>query len=121
MSKKINKFYIKPEDFQQEYDKAILIDEVTPNLLKMFFTIAEKSSVLLKLKNQQDIDACVNFAVSICWATKWKKYNIDRTSNIFSFFTTVILNDMRTHKNFIQKNKDSSISIDAIFNSIKDK
>lgn len=121
MAKPINKFYVRPEDFQEAFTKSIEVNEPTEKLLKIFFKISKHSSVLLNLQNKQDIDACVNYAVTEAWNGKWRKYNSNRSTNIFSFFTTMLLNDMRTHKNVIQKNKGRCLSIDTIFSGQKEK
>lgn len=108
-------YYLPPENLIKEYELSLLNDEPTPKFIQYFFTIAQNVSVLLKLKNQLDIDSCVNFAVSNMWAAKWRKYDEHRTENIFSFYTTVLLNDMRTHKNKIYKSSHKNIPIDLLF------
>ena len=118
-NKKSN-IYLKAEDFQAEYDLSIQFGKPTDKLIKMFGKIANNLSTSLYYQNKQDKDACVNFAITEAWL-KWKKYDKERCPNIFSFFTTIILNDMRLHYNKLTKGKDINISIDSIFDSDKNK
>ena len=105
-------YYLPPENLLREYELSKLNDEPTPKLIQYCFTIAQNVSTLLNIKNQLDIDSCVNYAVSNMWATKWRKYDENRSDTIFNWFTTVLLNDMRTHKNKIYKSSYKNIPID---------
>lgn len=116
-SKKRN--YIEPEDFHNEYELSLINDEPTAKLISMFEKIAVGLSSTLPQFNKIDTDATINYGVTEAWK-KWKKYNPERSNNIFSFFTTIIFNDMRTHHNQIKKNRKRHISIDAIFNGNKE-
>lgn len=106
-------FYVKPVDFQNEYDKSLSLDAPTALLLKMF----EKIGIGYSKKfggNKLDQDACVNYALFEAYK-KWKKYDSTRSPNIFAFFTQMIKNDMAQHHNKIFHKKNLYVSIDALF------
>lgn len=117
---KPKKHYLTAEELQEEYDKSLLFGEPTSKLLEMFEKIARNSYKIFKREkvnsttNHQDDEAIINYAISEAWR-KWRKYDPRVTKNIFSFFTTVILNDCRTHYNKLRQHKNKHISIDAIF------
>ena len=113
-SKIKSNYYIQPEDFQNEYEKSLKLDEPTRKLLLMFEKIAKKYSTKFRCINKIDTDSCVNFALCEAWL-KWKKYDSERSPNLFSFFTAVIKNDLMLHYNLINKNKDVNMSVDALF------
>jgi len=111
-----HQYYIKPEDFHAEYQKSLDADEPTRQLLLMFEKIAKRFSTKFRSINKIDTDSCVNFALTEAWL-KWKKYDKEKSNNIFSFFTSVIANDLKCHHNLITKNKDLHISLDALFSN----
>lgn len=117
---KRSNIYLKAEDFQAEYDKSTQLGKPTDKLLLMFEKIAKRFSTTFQYYNVVDKDACVNFALTEAWL-KWKKYDKERCDNIFAFFTTMISNDMRLHYNNLMKGKDVNISIDALFDSDRNK
>jgi hypothetical protein len=108
-----NNYYVKPEEFHEEYNKSLILDKPTDKLLKMFERIGKGYSTTFR-GNKLDQDACVNYALCEAWK-KWKKYDEKRSKNIFSFFTQMIKNDMAQHHNKIFHKKELYISIDAMF------
>lgn len=114
----IQKLYVTPKDFNEAYNKSLEKGEPTKELLDCFTKIAKKFIPTLGPGNKCDQDACVNYAVTESWI-KWKKFDYEVSSNYFSFFTTMIANDLRTHYNELTKGKDSSISIDSLFTANK--
>lgn len=108
--------YLKPKDFQEEYDKCLLTDECSNKLLSMFEKIAKKYVVTFGGKNKLDNDACVNYALVEAWK-KWKKYDKNRSPNIFSFFTQMIKNDLMQHHNKLYHKKELFVSLDSVFSN----
>lgn len=120
MSNKPNtkKYYIKPEDFHQEFTECLAAGEPSSKLMIMFEKIARGKSRTFFSNNKIDTEAGISYAVTEAWL-KWKKYDINRSENIFAFFTTIIDNDLKTYYNKLTKYKKRNISIDAIFSNQK--
>jgi hypothetical protein len=112
ISKKSN-YYLNPKDLMDEYNNSIKKGECSAKLIKYFEIIARHFARVFYYSSKSDLDACVNYAVAESWR-KWQKYNSERTQNIFSFFTTIIKNDMQTHHNYIKRHSDN-ISIESLF------
>lgn len=115
-SKQKSNQYLSPEKFLKEYNLSVEQGKPTDRLIQMFKTIATEFSKVWVHTNKCDRDACINFAVSEAWR-KWDKYDTNVSSNLFSFFTTIISNDMRLHYKKLTKSKDINISIDALFSN----
>lgn len=111
-------YYVKPDDFHNEYLLSIDKNEPTHKLLLMFEKIAKKYSTKFR-GNKLDIDSCVSYAMTEAWK-KWKKYDNERSSNIFAFFTQMIKNDMAQHHNKIFHKKELHVSIDSLFVNQRD-
>ncbi len=111
-------YYVKPEDFHTEYTLSEQKGKPTDKLIKMFEKIAIGYSKRYR-GNKIDIDACVNYATFEAWK-KWDKYNKERSSNIFAFFTQMIKNDLAQHHNKIFHKKELYISIDSLFTNNRD-
>jgi hypothetical protein len=110
-----SKYYIPPEKFRAEYALSQEKGEPTLKLLLMFEKIAKRYSTKFRCVNKLDTDACVNYALTEAWQ-KWDKYDETRSDNIFSFFTSMVKNDLAQHYKDITKNK-SHISLDVLFSS----
>lgn len=106
--------YLTPGELKQEYLTSIEKGKPTDKLVKMFEKIAKKYSNRLTFTNKCDLDACINWAVTEAWI-KWNKYDEERSPNIFAFFTQMIKNDLMQHSQNINKGKDITISIDALY------
>jgi hypothetical protein len=113
------KNYIEPSEFNEEYYKSITLGKPTDKLIKFFRKIAEHLIPMLNLKCKLDNDACVNYATTEAWL-KWSKYDETRSTNIFSYFTTIIFNDLRLHSKYLGYKVNPNISIDALFSNNKD-
>lgn len=107
-------YYVKANEFHQEYENSLAINSPTPKLLEMFTLIATNYSS--KFNNVCDLDknSCINYAVSEAYL-KWKEYDRKRSDNIFAFFTQMIKNDLTGSYNNIHKNSHRNISIDVLF------
>lgn len=103
--------YLKPEVFQKHYDESLKKGEPTIELINDFKLIAENVyRIITKNVFHSDGDACKTYAVEEAWI-KWKKYDAQRTTNIFAFFTQMIRNDIMTHYNYLNKGKGNIISM----------
>ena len=122
-SKTKNNYYLPPDKFARIYQEAVIAKKPTAGLFECFRLIAENYSSIYNNTSQHDKDSIINYAVSEAWR-KWEKYNPEVTTNIFSFFTTMISNDMKTHYNLIfgkNKNKDNKytfVSIEKLFGNL---
>jgi hypothetical protein len=118
--KKSTNYYLNPKNLMIEYNSCLEKNECSPKLIKYFENIARHFSRVYYYSSKNDLDACVNYAVSEAFR-KWKKYNVKRSENIFSFFTTIIRNDLQTHYKYINKHKSEHISIESLFTNNQDK
>lgn len=109
-------YYVDPQKFHEEYELSLIADEPTRKIMLMWEKIARGMSRTFPQVNKIDTDACVNFAVTQAWR-KWKKYDKERSNNIFAFFSQIIKNDLQTHHNTIKKHSKNCISLDAIFSA----
>lgn len=117
-SSSAQRWYLTPKDLKKEYDKSIADGKPSERLLLMFEKIAKHSSNAFPSRNQCDKDSCINYALTQAWL-KWDKFDSTVSNNIFSFFTTMIMNDLRNEYNRLtqakQRKKYLHISIDALF------
>jgi hypothetical protein len=113
------KIYVTPKELLFEYDKSIEIGKPTEKLIVLFEKIAKHFGTVFDYKNKCDFNACVNYAISEAWL-KWDKFNPEKSDNLFSFYTTMISNDMRYQYKLINKGKNIQISIDSLFSNSKE-
>lgn len=117
-SKKVH--YLPPEIFAEEYEISKKLGAPTNKLISYFKLIATKLSTKFDNTSIKDRDCIINYATQEAWR-KWQKYDDNRSQNIFSFFTTVIFNDSRTHYNKIfekdklKRNNAIKVSIETLF------
>lgn len=113
--------YLTPEKLNKDYQDSLKDNKCNNELLKDFRLIAENSIRILNNGNESHIDkdACINYAVTEAWI-KWKSYDPKKTTNIFSFYTTMILNDMRVHYNYLNRWNGRCISMTLFENSEED-
>jgi len=116
--KKTN-IYVTPKELLEEYNKSIEIGKPTDKLIYLFTKIAKHFSTIFDSKNKCDLDACINYAVSEAWQ-KWDKYNPEVSDNIFSFFTTMLSNDLKLHYKVITRGKKFQISIESLLTNKND-
>lgn len=118
--KKKNNIYAPKEKLIEEYNKSLEIGKPTDELINLFFKIAKNFIKTFHNVNACDDLACINYAVTECWR-KWNKFDPNKTDNIFSFYTTVIANDMMLHYKTINKGKKVNISIESLFANVEHK
>lgn len=110
------KIYLSQKDLKEEYFKSVEAKAATSRLLHMFQKIAKNFIRQYDSPNKIDTDACVNYAVAEAWQ-KWNKYNPEVSDDIFSFYTTMIANDMKLHYKQINKGKELNISIESLLSN----
>jgi len=111
--------YLDPKVLFTEYDKSIELGRPTDKLVILFQKIAKNYATTFNTSNKCDLNACINFGVSEA-CQKWNKYDTEKSDNIFSFYTTIISNDMRLHFKEITKGKGRQISLDALYSNSKE-
>lgn len=116
--KKEKRYYIRAEEMRQEYDKCVADGKCSDRLLHMFKLIAEGFTANFMYLNTSDKKNCINYAVSEAWL-KWNTYDPERTENIFSFYTTMISNDLRQHFKLLTRHNARNISIESLLNAVK--
>jgi len=113
--KKTN-IYVTKQELTDEYNKSLKIGKPTEKFMVLITKIAKNFIKTFKNTNTCDTNACVNYAVAEVWM-KWNKFDPTKSDNIFSFFTTMISNDIIYHWKYINRGKKVNISIDSLFNS----
>lgn len=120
MSTNKTNYYLPPDKFAKIYQEAKSLKKPTPELFNCFELIARNFSKNYNNTSIKDRESIINYAVSEAWR-KWDKYDETVTTNIFSFFTTIISNDMKTHYNLIfgknrnKKGEYTFVSIESLF------
>jgi len=109
-------YYVTPEELQTEYSACIDAGKVTNKMLKIFTKIAKHFATVYDYKNKCDAEACINYAVSEAWQ-KWDKYDSEKSTNIFSFYTTMIANDLKLHFKQITRGKGRTIYIETLLSN----
>jgi len=119
IDKKKQNIYLDPKILLTEYDKSIGLGVPTEKLVVLFQKIAKNFATTFNSNNKCDLNACINFGVSEAWQ-KWNKFNPEKSDNLFSFYTTIISNDMKLHFKQITRGKGKQISLDALFSNSKE-
>lgn len=114
MGTKQRKHYVTKQSLYNAWVKSIDNDICSDELLGMFRKIANHVATIFVFNSLTDKKAIIEAGVTIAWE-KWKTFDINKTDNIFSYFTTIILNGMRGHYKEITKHKHVNISIEALF------
>ena len=111
-------YYVTPTEIDTEYNKSIEKGSPTDRLILIFQKIATKFATTYRYVNDCDRRSCINYAVAECWQ-KWNTFNPELSSNLFSFYTTLISNDLRIAWNNLNRYKSTSISLDALMSNEK--
>lgn len=110
------KEYVNAKKLLEAFNESCVLGKCNDRLLLMFQKIAKHFSTTFRYVNKCDELACINYAVSEAWQ-KWTKFDPEKSSNIFSFFTTMISNDLKLYYKKLTKGKGSQISIDSLFSN----
>lgn len=110
---KKSNIYAKPKDLLFEYNKSLELGKPTDKFLLLITKIAKNYIKTERCVNKIDEDACVNFAVSEAWR-KWNKFNPEKSDNLFSYFTSIIANDINLHRRELKRHSSLNISIDVL-------
>ena len=106
--------YVSARELYDEYNNSITAGRCTDKLLLYFRRIAKHFTTTFEYVNKCDADAIIEYAVAEAWQ-KWDSFDSTRTDNIFSFYTTMIANDMKLHYKQLTKGKALNISIESLF------
>ena len=118
-SKRKEKHYVSPAELRQEYIKSLEQNRCTDKLLMYARRILKRFTTTLEYVNKCDLDACIEYALGEFFI-KWNTFDETKTKNIFSYYTTILVNDLRMHYKLLNKGKDISISIDALYSGNSD-
>ena len=108
--------YLKNAVLKDNYNESIRLGFCTDKLLRNFFILANNIYKTLGRETDRDRDACINYAVSEAWQ-KWNEYVPEKSSNIFAFFTSMIMNDLRIHYNQLNHKNIKHISLSLFENN----
>ena len=114
--KRKSNHYLSQKELFDEYMNSISAGKCSDKLLSYFSRLAKRIATTFEYVNYQDLHAVVNYAISEAWQ-KWDSFDPERSNNIFSFYTTMIMNDMRNHYKEITRGKELNISIESLFTS----
>jgi DNA-directed RNA polymerase specialized sigma24 family protein len=107
--------YLPADKFKRIYLDSVNKGEPSRDLIECFYLIAREYASKFTNFSSQDVDSAINYAVSEAWQ-KWETCDLEREdSNIFSWFTTMIINDMLNHLKKLDPKKGLQISIQSIF------
>ncbi len=112
--------YVSAAELWEEYNKSMEQGRCTDKLLLYARRIIKRFASTLETINKCDLDACIEYAVGEFFQ-KWDTFDPQRTKKIFSFYTTMLANDLRMHYKLINKNKDLFLSIDSLLSNNSDK
>lgn len=88
-----NNHYLDKKEFAAELVKSKLEGQLTPLAVKMFERLIFHIQRRLFYKDKEMQQECASEAMAIIVAN-WRTYDIQRSPNAFSYFTTTILNGM---------------------------
>lgn len=111
-----NNQYVSAKELYEEYNKSLQLGKCSDKLLIYFRRIAKRFASTFEYINKADADAVVEYAIEEAWQ-KWDTFDPQKTNNIFSFYTTMLANDMKLHYKQITKGKNLNISIESLFTS----
>lgn len=109
-----NNQYVSAKELYEEYNKSLQLGKCSDKLLLYFRRIAKRFASTFEYVNKADADAVVEYAVAEAWQ-KWDTFDSQKTNNIFSFYTTMLANDMKLHYKQLTKGKNLNISIESLF------
>lgn len=109
-----NNQYVSAKELYEEYNKSLQLGKCSDKLLLYFRRIAKRFASTFEYVNKADADAVVEYAVAEAWQ-KWDTFDPQKTNNIFSFYTTMLANDMKLHYKQLTKGKNLNISIESLF------
>lgn len=118
-AKRKSNHYVSAAELRQEYLKSLEQNKCTDKLLMYARRILKRFTTTLEYVNKCDLDACIEYALGEFFI-KWNTFDENKTKNIFSFYTTILVNDLRMHYKQINKGKDICISIDALYSGNSD-
>lgn len=109
-----NNQYVSAKELYEEYNNSLQLGKCSDKLLIYFRRIAKRFASTFEYVNKADADAVIEYAVAEAWQ-KWDTFDPQKTNNIFSFYTTMLANDMKLHYKQITKGKNLNISIESLF------
>ena len=109
-----NNQYVSAKELYEEYNKSLQLGKCSDKLLLYFRRIVKRFASTFEYVNKADADAVVEYAVAEAWQ-KWDTFDPQKTNNIFSFYTTMLANDMKLHYKQLTKGKNLNISIESLF------
>lgn len=109
-----NNQYVSAKELYEEYNNSLQLGKCSDKLLLYFRRIAKRFASTFEYVNKADADAVVEYAVAEAWQ-KWDTFDPQKTNNIFSFYTTMLANDMKLHYKQLTKGKNLNISIESLF------
>ena len=110
--------YLKNEVLKKHYNDSIDRGVCSKELIDDFFLLATNIYKTLGKETDIDRDACINYAVTEAWV-KWIKYVPEESPNIFAFFTSMIMNDIKIHYNYLNRVSNRFVSLTLFENEEK--
>lgn len=108
------KNYINNDELMDELRKSKALGKPTQRLTEMFQLLARRVSGSFIYDSNEDRYDCVLHSFTILME-KWNKFDFEKNTNAFSFYTQVALNGLRAGWNLLNGKKKYTVSIDRIF------
>ena len=106
--------YINNDELVAELKRSYELQRPTERLCKMFHQLCVHCSGSFIYDTNEDRYDCITTAFSIV-LSKWNKFDFEKRTNAFSYFTQIALNGLRAGWNQLNGNKKNTISLDNIF------
>jgi DNA-directed RNA polymerase specialized sigma subunit len=84
-------YYVDPKELKEELAKSKERDELTPQAIAIFQTMAMEASKKLRYRDEEDRKDCIAFAMMDV-VRYWRSYNPEKSNNPFAYFTQMIKN-----------------------------
>lgn len=109
-----NNYYINNDMLVEELRKSKELGKPTLELIEMFKKLSRKISGSFIYDNEEDRIDCVMYSLTVL-LEKWDKYDLNKDTNAFSYYTQIALNGLRAGWNQLNGKKSRTVSLDAIF------
>lgn len=114
MRKKTKKNYMDADEFREEIIECRKTNEISEQLGEFFQLLCQRNSGAFMYVDETDRQDCIQTAVLQC-VKAFTKYDINTSTNAFSYFTMVAINGLRAGWNKMHRNKSREYRLSDIF------
>lgn len=114
-AKKSSNIYLKNKDLLREIIKSKEEEKLTDEAMRMLMLLLDKISSSFSYELEDDKQDCKAFAV-LDLLMYWKGFKPEKSSNAFSYYTSIILNGLYKGWNHLHPRKyKDTLKIDKIY------